>query len=113
MLFVSALKRFMENVKMFHIEVVYASPQEQTVITIAASPHDTVMQVIEKSGVLQKHPEIDLLKNKVGIFSRMATLETVVVAGDRIEIYHPLLIDPKSARRHRAKQGFKNVAASV
>lgn len=64
----------------------------------------TVSQVIRQSGVMQAHPEIDLNQNKVGIFSQLCDLETVVTDGDRIEIYRSLQADPKEARRRRANK---------
>ena len=64
----------------------------------------TVSQVIRRSGVMQAHSEIDLNQNKVGIFSQLCDLETVVIDGDRIEIYRPLQADPKEARRRRVNK---------
>ncbi len=89
---------------MIAIEVAYALPMRQVVLKVEVSPGTTVQQAIESSGVLQQFPQIDFATAVVGIFSRPCRLGDVVKAGDRIEIYRPLLIDPKEARRNRARR---------
>lgn len=89
---------------MIHVEVVYALPHEQRVITQAVDKDLTVEEIIKQSGVLEMYPEIDLDKNKVGVFSRNVKLDATVRDQDRIEIYRPLLADPKEIRRKRAEQ---------
>ncbi|MFA0088324.1 RnfH family protein [Vibrio sp. E150_011] len=89
---------------LIHVEVVYALPQEQRVFTIVVNHELTVEEIIEKSGVLAVYPEIDLKMNKVGVFSRNVKLDATVRDKDRIEIYRPLLADPKEIRRKRAEQ---------
>lgn len=89
---------------MIHVEVVYALPQEQRVMKLVVNKQMTVEEIIEKSGVLDIYPEIDLSKNKVGVFSRNVKLDATVRDKDRIEIYRPLLADPKDIRRKRAEQ---------
>ena len=64
----------------------------------------TVEEIISQSGVLELYPEIDLKKNKVGVYSRNVSLEATVRDKDRIEIYRQLLADPKEIRRKRAEQ---------
>lgn len=90
--------------KLIHVEVVYALPSAQRVIKLAITPETQVQAIIEQSGVLEMYPEIDLKKNKVGVYSRNVKLEATVRDGDRIEIYRPLLADPKEIRRKRAEQ---------
>ncbi len=85
------------------IEVAYAKPGRQLIIEVPAAPGMTVQQAIEASGILQQFPEIDLAVNKVGIFGKSAQLDAELVVGDRVEIYRPLVADPKEARRQRAK----------
>ena len=86
------------------VEVVYAGITEQ-IIKIVSIPKDgTVKNAIEKSGILLQFPEIDLNKNKLGIFSQPASLSTRLEEGERVEIYRPLITDPKQARRLRAKK---------
>lgn len=80
------------------IEVVYLSPDEQAMISLNIPKDTSVLEAIYLSQLLEKFPEIDLKKNKVGIFGKMVPLETTVNAGDRIEIYRQLLIDPKQKR---------------
>ncbi|OLQ79838.1 RnfH family protein [Photobacterium proteolyticum] len=90
--------------KLIHVEVVYALPQAQRVIKLAITPDTQVHEIIEQSGVLEMYPEIDLKKNKVGVYSRNVKPNATVHDGDRIEIYRPLLADPKEIRRKRAEQ---------
>jgi putative ubiquitin-RnfH superfamily antitoxin RatB of RatAB toxin-antitoxin module len=85
------------------IEVAYAKPDNQVIIEVSGIAHMTVQQAIEASGILQQFPEIDLTVNKVGIFGKLTQLDKELAAGDRVEIYRPLIADPKEARRQRAK----------
>lgn len=86
------------------VEVAYALPERQSLLTVAASSLDTVQQIIEQSGILQQFPEIDLTAQKVGVWSRPVKLTDTVKQGDRIEIYRPLIADPKDLRRRRAEK---------
>jgi putative ubiquitin-RnfH superfamily antitoxin RatB of RatAB toxin-antitoxin module len=92
---------------MIHVEVVYALPNEQKVLNLMVNKHLTVQEIIEDSGVLKLYPEIDLKKNKVGVYSRNVKLDATVRDKDRIEIYRPLLADPKEIRRKRAEEAKK------
>lgn len=89
---------------MIQVEVVYALPHEQRVLKLVVEQSATVEEIIRTSGILQMYPEIDLAVNKVGIFSRNVKLDAKVRDKDRIEIYRPLLADPKEIRRKRAEQ---------
>ena len=86
----------------FRVEVVYAEPGHQTRVAVHVEPGTSAADVIEQSGVLKLHPEIDLAKNRIGIFSRLIKPGYAVAAGDRVEIYRPLKIDPREARRQLA-----------
>ncbi len=86
------------------VEVAYAKPERQSLLTLAVAPHSTVEQVIHASGILQQFTEIDLTEQKVGIWSRPVKLQDEVQPGDRIEIYRPLIADPKDLRRRRAEK---------
>ena len=87
------------------VEVAYApNATTQWVHSIRIRAGSTVAYAIRQSGLLQHHPELILAQLKVGIFSKMVTLDTLVQAGDRIEIYRPLLIDPKNSRKRRQLQ---------
>ena len=84
------------------VEVAYALPEEQVIISIKVPTKFNVKQAIEKSGIQKKFPEIDLSKNKVGIFGKQTTLDHLLSDRDRIEIYRPLILDPKEMRRKSA-----------
>ena len=84
------------------IEVAYATPEQQQIITLNVPEHSTIEQAIQSSGILQHFPEIDLKQNAVGIFGKVCVLNQTLRTGDRIEIYRPLQIDPKQARKQRA-----------
>lgn len=86
-----------------HAEVAYAAPAHQWLIAVAVAPLTSVLAAIQQSGILQCCPEIDLARNAVGIFGEIVSLTDIVRAGDRIEIYRALRVDPKAARRHRAR----------
>jgi hypothetical protein len=86
------------------VEVVYALPHDQRVIALVVEEHTTVEEIIMRSGIIENYPEIDLTKNKVGVFGRNVKLDATVRNKDRIEIYRPLIADPKEIRRKRAEQ---------
>ncbi len=90
--------------EMIHVDVVYALPQEQRVLNLVVDKSMTVEEIIKTSGILSLYPEIDLKENKVGVFSRNVKLDSTVRDRDRIEIYRPLLADPKEIRRKRVEQ---------
>lgn len=87
---------------MLQIEVIYALPEEQRLYQLEVDSSTTVEQAIELSGILKDYPMIDLQNSKVGIFSKVCKLSDPLHDLDRIEIYRPLLADPKEARKKRA-----------
>jgi len=87
---------------MIKVEVVYAVPKQQEVLILEVEEGSSVLEVITQSGILQRYPDIDLTKNKVGIFSKIIKLDALVKVMYRIEIYRPLTIDPMEARRLRS-----------
>jgi len=87
---------------MLKIEVVYATPGRQVLYMLELEEGTTVGQAIAKSGVLNEFPEIDLRRNRIGIYGRLVTLGARLGDGDRVEILRPLVADPKEARRRRA-----------
>ena len=87
------------------VEVVYPLPQKQEIFTVRLAAGASVRQAIEASGVLQKYPEIDLSKNKLGVFAKLAKPDAVLRDKDRVEIYRPLIADPKEVRKQRAAEG--------
>lgn len=84
------------------VTVCYATATMEDLRELRVFSGATIAQAIEQSGVLQAHPEIDLASQPVGIYGKKKTLETVLRARDRIEIYRPLQADPKETRRKRA-----------
>ncbi len=94
----------MAKINMLKVEVAYARPNSQKIIAIEVEDGCTIETVIQRSGILSLYPEIDLEKQKVGVFSKSRNLTDLVNDGDRIEIYRSLIIDPKEARRARAKK---------
>lgn len=89
--------------ELIEIEVAYAKANQQTVLRLQMTNTSTVEQAIIESGILQQWPEIDLQKNKVGIFGQLCELDRILNAGDRVEIYRPVQKDPMDARRQKAK----------
>ena len=84
------------------VEVAYALPDKQSLISLEIEDGSTLKEAIEASGILESFEQIDLTKDRVGIFSKFATLDTVLREKDRVEIYRPLIADPKKARKERA-----------
>jgi putative ubiquitin-RnfH superfamily antitoxin RatB of RatAB toxin-antitoxin module len=84
------------------VEVIYATIAQQNSQTVTFKKGDSIEDVIIISGILEKHPEINLKVNKVGIYNQAKSLTDLVKDGDRVEIYRPLLSDPKEVRRKRA-----------
>jgi len=89
------------------IEVAYALATKQTLLVLEVEQGTTLKQAITVSGILETYPQIDLSKDKTGIFGKIAKLETVLREKDRVEIYRPLIADPKQVRKERAAQGKK------
>ena len=87
------------------VEVAYALSNKQGLINIEVENGTTLKEAVLASGILESFEEIDLSKDRVGIFSKFATLETVLREKDRVEIYRPLIADPKKVRKERAAEG--------
>jgi putative ubiquitin-RnfH superfamily antitoxin RatB of RatAB toxin-antitoxin module len=90
--------------RLIQVEVVYARSEEQVLLVLEVEQGSTVGQVIERSGILDRIPEIGRPPVRVGIFGRAAELTAAVREGDRIEIYRPLIADPKQQRQARARR---------
>ena len=86
------------------VQLCYAAPLREYFRTLEVAPGTTIEQAIMQSGVLQDIPGIDLTAQPVGIFGKKRPLETVLRERDRIEIYRPLLADPKESRRRRSEK---------
>lgn len=87
------------------VEVAYALPKQQVVLPVKVAEGTTAEQAIQFSGILARFPEIDLAENKVGVFGKLGKPDTVLREHDRVEIYRPLIADPKEVRRQRAAEG--------
>ena len=94
----------MDNNEKYFIEVTYALPEEQVLITLDVEQGTTAEQAVKLSGVLERFTEIDLTKNKLGIFGKITKADQVLRDKDRVEIYRPLIADPKESRRKRAEK---------
>ena len=86
------------------VEVSYARDDKQSLISLEVKEGSTLKEAIELSGILEIYKQIDLSKDRLGIFSKFATLDTVLREKDRVEIYRPLIADPKKVRKERAAQ---------
>lgn len=85
------------------VEVVYALPAEQRLIAVRVAAGSTVAAALHASGIFGRYPDIDPAQAKLGIFGRRVSTDQVLRDGDRIEIYRPLIAEPKAARRKRAE----------
>jgi putative ubiquitin-RnfH superfamily antitoxin RatB of RatAB toxin-antitoxin module len=87
------------------VEVAYALPEHQRILEVEVAQGTTAFEAVVQSGITRFFPEIDLESSKMGIFGKAVAPKTQqVVAGDRIEIYRPLIADPKAARKERAEK---------
>jgi len=101
----NALTQFMDSENphsMIHIEVAYAAPDKQVLLSLSVPQGTNVAEGIEQSAIRDEFPELKMDLKAVGIFSRKVPLDHRLREGDRIEIYRPLMADPKEMRRQRA-----------
>ncbi|MFM0394498.1 RnfH family protein [Paraburkholderia phytofirmans] len=89
------------------IEVCYASAGEQALIALELPTGATLQQALDASGILRRFPQIDLGTQKVGVFGKLKPLDAVLADHDRVEIYRPLLVDPKVSRQRRVEKTRK------
>jgi len=83
------------------VEVVYALPGGEDAVTLTLGAGATAEDAVRRSGMLERHPEIDLARQKIGIFGQVVTAQAPLSNGDRVEIYRALIVDAKEARRRR------------
>ncbi|MGB5538719.1 MAG: RnfH family protein [Gammaproteobacteria bacterium] len=95
----------MENADRIPVEVAYALPEKQVILKLMVAPDATLESTIRASGILEQFPDIDLGTNKVGVFGKPGRLGDTLHPGDRVEIYRPLIADPKEVRKKRAAEG--------
>jgi putative ubiquitin-RnfH superfamily antitoxin RatB of RatAB toxin-antitoxin module len=86
------------------VEVVYALPGREDTASVTLPVSGTVRDAIVASGLTERHPGIDLARQKCGVFGKRVALSGTLSDGDRVEIYRPLAIDPKEARRRRVRR---------
>lgn len=89
------------------IEVAYATPERQVLISFTVQEGCSVAEAIEQSGIQAEFPGMTVAPGAVGVFSQKVSLDHVLREGDRVEIYRPLIADPKEMRKQRAQQGVK------
>lgn len=93
------------NPEQMMVEVAYALPTQQVILPVKVPTGSNAEAAIKASGVLAKFPEIDLAVNKIGVFGKLSKLDAELRHLDRVEIYRPLIADPKEVRRQRAAEG--------
>ena len=91
-----------DNEQKIRVEVVFAMPQKQELLALDIAAGSTVADAIHQSGIVELFGEVEIDITRVGIFGQKASPDQVLQNGDRVEIYRPLLIDPKEIRRQRA-----------
>lgn len=96
--------RYMEKLNTITVEVAYAKADKQALIQLTVPLGTTVQQAIDMSKIVEQFPEINWDVNKIGIFSKPCKFDTVLREKDRVEIYRPLIADPKEVRKRRAKK---------
>lgn len=88
------------------VEVVYALPDHQELVRLELAAGATAQDAVEASGLLEKYPDIEVGgRNKLGIYAKLAKADSVLRDRDRVEIYRPLIADPKTVRKQRAEKG--------
>ena len=94
-------------IESINVEVAYAMPEKQIIRAVNVDAGTTIGAAIVQSGIMMDFPDLELEDAKVGIFGKAAVMTTVLSDGDRVEIYRPLIADPKEVRRKRAAEGKK------
>ena len=89
------------------IEVAYATPEKQLILECVVEKGTLPRDAVKQSGIAEIFPEIDPDNCDLGIFGKAVPEDYELTEGDRVEIYRPLIADPKEVRRQRAAQGLK------
>ena len=92
----------MPDAALLRVAVVYAEPRRVFSVALELPPGATVADAIERSGIRAARPGLEIRADRVGVFARRVALDAALRDGDRVEIYRPLTLDPKEARRRRA-----------
>ncbi len=90
-----------------NVEVAYARDDSQLILKLRVKPGTTLEQAVVQSGILKLYPEINTKINKMGVFGKLGKKTAELSEGDRVEIYRPLIADPKEVRRKREADGKK------
>ena len=93
------------TIETINVEVAYAIPEKQIIRAVNVDAGTTIGAAIVQSGIMMDYPELELEDAQVGIFGKAAAMTTVLSDGERVEIYRPLIADPKEVRRKRAAEG--------
>ncbi|MGI9234605.1 MAG: RnfH family protein [Woeseiaceae bacterium] len=88
-----------------HVEVVFATPQKQVLLTLSLPAHSTVADALSESALSEHFPDIDFDRLQAGVWGHLVQRDRVLLDGDRVEIYRPLGLDPKESRRQLAILG--------
>ena len=95
------------SLNMIQVEVVYGLAEEQVLLSVSVPDNSSVKDVILVSKIIEQFPDIDIDVVKVGLFGKLTKMDQIVRERDRIEIYRPLIADPKEVRKRRAAEGKK------
>jgi len=95
----------MESADLIDVEVAYARPDVQVILKLRMPQGTTLEQAVRESGLLERFPDIDLAKSQLGVFGKLNKPNTELRSGDRVEVYRPLIADPKEVRKQRAAEG--------
>lgn len=101
----------MSDIEPILVEVAYALPEKQKIIELLVEPGTTALMAVQQSKITDFFPELDIENAKMGIFGQALgtkglkpAKDHILQAGDRVEIYRPLISDPKEVRRKRAEK---------
>ncbi len=100
-----------EQLEQIMVEVAYALPEKQTLLSINVDEGCTAIDAVKLSGMADLYPDMDFEQLQLGIFSNSCTQDQILNAGDRVEIYRPLIADPKEVRKRRATEMAARKAA--
>ena len=95
----------MESAELIDVEVAYARLDAQTILKLRVPQGTTLEQAVRESGILERFPDIDLANSQLGVFGKLNKPNAELRSGDRVEIYRPLIADPKEVRKQRAAEG--------
>lgn len=95
----------MGDAEFIRVEVAYATPESQSILSLEVPPGTTAEEAVRLSGIEEEYPEIDLGGSRMGIFGKLVKRGQVLQPGDRVEVYRPLTADPKVVRRELAALG--------